>query len=91
MASPVLAGKIFLTGHDPDFHARAPNVGAQNLLQIGLDFATNGTTNSVTEKFLFVTARPADLGGIPIGHRDPVVDGLNSPLTKLALDTSGLV
>ena len=80
MASPVLAGKIFLTGHDPDFHASG-SAGATTLLQTGLDFVTNGTTNSPGgEKFLFVTARPADLPGgvVPGGHRDPVVDGLGA-------------
>lgn len=62
------AGPIFLTGHDPDFHSQSggsegPN--AQALFQVGLDFATGGTTNSTTEKFLWVESRIA----APSGHR----------------------
>ena len=49
------AGNIFLTGHDPDFHAQG-NAGAANLLRAGLNFVTNGTYNSSTSsaKFLWV-------------------------------------
>jgi hypothetical protein len=41
-----LAGNVFVTGHDPDFHAslggNAP--GAQNIINRALDFARNGST-----------------------------------------------
>ena len=77
MTAPVSAGNVFLTGHDPDFHA-AGDAGAANLLTTGLQFVTGGTTFTNTEKFLFVTARPADIGGVPAGHLDPVVAGLNA-------------
>jgi hypothetical protein len=43
---PSLAGQIFLSGHDPDFHAsqglNAP--GAQHIIQDSLTFARNGNT-----------------------------------------------
>lgn len=62
-----LAGAVFLTGHDPDFHAQSGN-GA-NLLATGLSFVTGGTYNSgPSSKFLWVEATPTDLGGIPSGH-----------------------
>jgi hypothetical protein len=62
------AGPIFLTGHDPDFHSQ-PGAGAGgNLLKEGLSFATGGTYNSGTSKFLWVEATLAELGGIPGGH-----------------------
>jgi hypothetical protein len=60
---------VFLTGHDPDFHAQE-DAGAQNLLRAGLNFATNGTYDDVApaKKFLWIEARPSDLGGVPGGH-----------------------
>ena len=35
---PAWSGPIFLTGHDPDFHAQSSD-GAQNLLRAGQGFA----------------------------------------------------
>ncbi len=77
VAGTASAGPIFLTGHDPDFHA-LDSTGAKNLLTAGLDYVTGGTTFSGSEKFLWVQARPADIGGIPGGHRDGIVAGLNA-------------
>src|SRR5689334_5179463 len=61
------AGPVFLTGHDPDFHAQ-DSVGAQNLLKEALNFATNGTYAGGVQKFLYVAA---DIS-VPGGHRDGV-------------------
>ncbi|GMR24689.1 MAG: hypothetical protein BMS9Abin37_3273 [Acidobacteriota bacterium] len=65
------AGPVFLTGHDPDFHA--PNsAGARNLFRAGLDFVSGGTYNVAGSKFLWVEGRVGDeLVGeaIPVGHR----------------------
>jgi hypothetical protein len=49
VSSPVqrlLAGNVFVTGHDPDFHGvlGANATGAQNIILRGLDFARNGNT-----------------------------------------------
>lgn len=77
LASPAEAGNVFVTGHDPDFHAADGPTGS-NLLQVALDYVTCGTTATTTEKFLVISARPADLGGVPAGHRDPVVAGFSS-------------
>jgi len=40
-----LAGPVFLTGHDPDFHAQpgAGSIGAKDLLATGISFVTGGT------------------------------------------------
>jgi hypothetical protein len=40
------AGSVFVTGHDPDFHAQAgPNqAGAQHVIQLGLNFVRDGNT-----------------------------------------------
>lgn len=58
-------GPIFLTGHDPDFHAQSSG-GAQNLLDAGLSFVT-GATHDLSDgnKFLWVESRIPT----PSGHR----------------------
>ena len=58
------AGNVFLTGHDPDFHAQ-DNTGAANLLRAGLNFVTSGTYNTGTAKFLWVESDRS----VPSGHR----------------------
>jgi hypothetical protein len=67
----VLAGPVFITGHDPDFHAQS-TASARNLLNAGLDFATGGNYNVADgNKFLWVEARVGDPGvpAVPGGHR----------------------
>jgi len=67
------AGPIFLTGHDPDFHAQS-SVGAQNLLRSGLSFVTGGTfDDGAATKFLWVESRIPTPGGHLIGE-----NGLNA-------------
>jgi len=63
------AGSIFLTGHDPDFHAiqggHAP--GAQHINQAAITFITDPAFNpfvAAAPKFLFVESK----GTIPGGH-----------------------
>ena len=59
-----MAGPLFITGHDPDFHTQS-GAGA-NLLKGGLSFVTGGTynDNNPLTKFLWVES------GIPVpgGH-----------------------
>jgi PEP-CTERM motif len=73
------AGPIFLTGHDPDFHAQG-DAGAGDLLASGLAFVTGGTyvagqtfagTSTLgSGKFLWVEGRIGDPGlpSLPDGH-----------------------
>lgn len=70
-----LAGPIFLTGHDPDFHAQS-SAGAQNLLTAGLDFVTGNTTFSGTDKFLWVESRISPPSGHLIGENGLATLGL---------------
>lgn len=59
------AGPIFLTGHDPDFHAQ-DSVHAQNLLRTGLSYVTGGTfDDGAATKFLWIESRIT----VPSGHR----------------------
>lgn len=70
--SAVQAGALFLTGHDPDFHAQ-PGLGNGNtLLATGLSFVTGGSFNDhlASTKFLWVESAIA----APSGH----VKGYNS-------------
>jgi len=69
------AAAIFLTGHDPDFHAYVGgnSAGAQDINKAAIGFVTSSTNNSFTaggvNKFLFVEGNISP----PPGH----VDGLN--------------
>lgn len=59
------AGPIFLTGHDPDFHAN-PSAGAgSNLLRVGIQYAAGGNAYDTTKKFLWVESNPRT---VPFGH-----------------------
>lgn len=65
-ASSSFAGPIFLTGHDPDFHTQLGD--GQNLLQVGLDFATGNTTSDASNKFLWVESNLSVPGGHLFGR-----------------------
>lgn len=83
-ASLTHAGPIFLTGHDPDFHAQ-PGAGAgAALLTTGLQFAAGGNAFDSTKKFLWVESSPAS---VPGGHLRGV-DGLTAiGLTAVHFDS----
>lgn len=61
------AGPIFLTGHDPDFHAQDSS-GARNLLRAGLNYVTGGTYNDNVHKFLWVESRLPLTSGYRFGE-----------------------
>lgn len=77
LCSATWAGPVFLTGHDPDFHAQLTQ-GARNLLTSGIAFVTGGTyvpgqTFSGTSdpgagKFLWVESRITPPPGYLIGE-----------------------
>jgi hypothetical protein len=78
LALPALsfAGSVFVTGHDPDFHAQAGNTtGAQHIIQDSLTFARNGNTAPI----LFLESNTSNLG---LGdHLDSVIGLQNSGYT----------
>lgn len=79
-AGAASAGSIFLTGHDPDFHAWVGGnaVGAQNINHAAINFildpAFNPFANSGIDKFLFVESFISP----PSGH----VNGVNGILSS---------
>lgn len=67
--SPAIAGSIFITGHDPDFHANnGPNLsGARNINTTAIDFIMDPLFNpfvGIAPKFIFVESK----GTVPSGH-----------------------
>ena len=69
-AGSALAGAVFLTGHDPDFHTQ-PGLGAgHDLLATGLSFVTGGTYNdgNAATKFLWVESAIVAPGGHVKGY-----------------------
>ena len=65
--SPAEAGNIYITGHDPDFHAQG-QVSGQTQLRVGLNFVTNGTFDDGLQKFLWVESRLAPPAGFRLGE-----------------------
>ena len=72
-ASSASAGPIFITGHDPDFHA-LDSGSAQKLLATGLNYVTGGTFANPAFKFLWVESEVAPDGA----HRDGEIAGLGA-------------
>ena len=70
-----IVGSIFLTGHDPDFHAALGGnaVGAQHVNQAAINFIMDPAFNTFvaggTKEFLFVEC---DTCAVPGGHTDGV-------------------
>jgi len=83
-----LAGSIFLTGHDPDFHASnaagtaVDSIGAVHINEIGVDFIMNAAFNPFVSgginKFLFVESMIAPPGGHRRGVNGIVQSGFIS-------------
>ena len=88
LATPSVAGPIFLTGHDPDFHAQ-DSLGAQNLLNVGLSFVTTGTYNGGVEKFLWVESTISPPGGHRVGKAGLTSIGLVEGTHFDAVDAAG--
>ncbi len=88
-SAPAFAGKIFLTGHDPDFHAQ-DSPGAANLLREGLNYVTGGTYSGGVEKFLWVESFLPASSGHRIGEQGLTSLGLTLGTNFDWVDASGL-
>jgi hypothetical protein len=81
LGSTVWAGAIFLTGHDPDFHATlgGNTAGARNINTAAIDFITDVGFNpfaaSGVAKFLFVESSISPPGGHTVGRTGIVNSG----------------
>jgi hypothetical protein len=71
LSPAALAGNIYLSGHDPDFHANVGNnaVGAEHQIQVALNFARNGNTAPI----LFLET---DLSNLSLGDHGDSEQGL---------------
>jgi hypothetical protein len=88
-AGATQAGPIFLTGHDPDFHAQG-STGAQNLLRTALNFATSGTYAGGVTKFLWVESDISPPPGHLIGEDGLTAIGLTEGVNYDEVDAAGL-
>jgi hypothetical protein len=86
-AAAAQAGPIFLTGHDPDFHAQS-SVGAQNLLRTGLNFVTNNTVGTGL-KFLWVESFLNPTSGHLVGENGLNAIGLTEGVEYDWVDAGG--
>src|SRR5258706_5728316 len=70
-----LAGSVFVTGHDPDYHSIEGNVtnlvGAQHIIQRALEFTRNGNTAPI----LFIQTDTSNLA-LPLNDHLDSEDGL---------------
>jgi len=89
-------GSIFLTGHDPDFHASlgGNSLGAQHLNQQALNFILNPAFNPYVaagaHKFLFVESTISPPSGHTVGMNGLVASGYVLGTDFDRVDASGL-
>ncbi len=84
-----VVGSVFLTGHDPDFHAVAGNtIGAQHIIQDAIKFIMDPGFNAFVaggnQHFLFVECQTC---GVPGGHIDGVA-GITASLGGFPVGTT---
>lgn len=90
-------GSIFLTGHDPDFHALAGGnnaPGAQGINRAAISFIMDPQFNpfvaSGATKFLFVESKISPPGGHVVGEQGIVASGYTLGTNFDSVDASGL-
>ena len=73
------AGRLFLSGHDPDFHGMTQQSGA-NELALALNYVTNGTYTGTAQRFLWVESyyRHTDYPGHRRGYHSLETLGLTT-------------
>ena len=84
LSASAWAGAIFLTGHDPDFHASlgGNTTGARNINTSAIDFITDSAFNPFSSiagvKFLFVQSNISPPGGHTNGLNGIIDSGYTS-------------
>lgn len=90
------AGSIFLTGHDPDFHALLGGnaIGAQHINQVAITYVTDPAFNTYTaggvNKFLLVQSKISPPGGHVDGKGGIVASGYTEGVDFDHVDAAGL-
>ena len=98
LALPVAAhaGSIFLTGHDPDFHATlgGNTAGAININRTAINFITNSAFNPFAlagaNRFLFVESSISPPAGHTIGKNGIIASGYTETTDFVHADASNL-
>lgn len=97
LSVPVVAsaGAIFLTGHDPDFHASLGGnlAGARNINTTAISYVMDAGFNSFVAsapKFLFVESNIAVPGGHTVGKQGIIDSGYVEGVAFDQVDASGL-
>ncbi len=99
-SGPASAASIFLTGHDPDFHAAnaagtaVDSIGAVHINNVAIDFIMDPTFNLAVaggaSKFLFVESSIAAPNGHRVGNNGIVQSGYVEGLDFDHVDATGL-
>jgi hypothetical protein len=95
-AGSTLAGSVFLTGHDPDFHATlGGNLGgARKINQVGISFVMDPAFNPYfaggATKFLFVESRIPTPAGHTVGKNGIIASGYTEGVNFDHADASTL-
>lgn len=90
------AGSIFLTGHDPDFHATlgGNGTGAQNINKTAIGYVTdpgfNPFATGASDKFLFVESNIPVPGGHTQGKNGIIASGYTEGTDFVHVDASTL-
>ncbi len=77
LSTSAQAGAVFLTGHDPDFHAQGQASG-EHELAAALNFVTSGTYHDGSTKFLWVESFNAPTTGHRVGYNGLASVGVTS-------------
>lgn len=89
LSGTAFAGPVFLTGHDPDFHAQPCCGAGGNLLTAGINFATSGSTATFGGKFLWVESTIPVPGGHLRGSDGLLAVGLAAGTDFDIVDAAG--
>jgi hypothetical protein len=96
LAGPSLAGSVFLTGHDPDFHASVGGnaLGAQHINQAAINFCMDPVYNTFVaggvNRFLFVESSIAPPSGHIDGENGIIASGYTAGVNYDRVDASTL-
>ncbi len=96
LASQASAGSVFLTGHDPDFHALlgGNSAGAARINNVAINYIMDPAFNTFVAggatKFLFVESRISPPGGHVNGVNGIIASGYTPGVNFDHVDASGL-